>query len=369
MKSILFLIPSLGGGGAERVLVNLVNNLDKSKFDITLQTLFDVGVNRQFLNPEIKYVAGFPYMFRGNTHLMKLLSPRLLYKLLVKKQYDIVVSYMEGPTARIVSGCPYTGTKKISWIHVEQHTLERFSGSFRSVEEAKKCYRLFDKTICVARTVKEDFEKFVDVNCEVLYNINEDQHVKMLGQEPIEDCHFSKDINLVSVAKLEEAKGYDRLVKVHKQLLQEGIRNQVYLIGCGSQENMLKQLVQDLGVQDTFHFLGFKVNPYKYVSKADVYICSSRREGFSTAVTEAMFLGLPIVSTCCSGAKELLGENNEYGIVTENSEQGIYSGLKEMLFSSETIKRYKDVALCRAEKFSKEKTKDKITVMLESLFN
>ena len=71
-KKILFLIPSLGHGGAERVLINLVNNLDKSKYDVTVQTLFDVGVNRKYLTSDVRYIAGFRYQFRGNSHFQKL---------------------------------------------------------------------------------------------------------------------------------------------------------------------------------------------------------------------------------------------------------------------------------------------------------
>lgn len=80
---------------------------------------------------------------------------------------------------------------------------------------------------------------------------------------------------------------------------------------------------------DTFTFLGYRDNPYKYVKKADLYVCSSRREGFSTAVTEALIVGTPVVSTNCSGAYELLGKNNEYGIVTENNEDALYEGIKK----------------------------------------
>ena len=124
-------------GGAEKVLVNLVNNLDKNKYDITLQTIFDVGVNKQYLDKSINYKYVFKKLFRGSTTLFKLFSPEFLYKKLIKDKYDIVVSYLEGSSARIVSGCPYKNSKRISWIHVEQHTKQNASRAFRSYEEAK----------------------------------------------------------------------------------------------------------------------------------------------------------------------------------------------------------------------------------------
>lgn len=367
MKSILFLIPNLGGGGAERVLVNMVNNLDKNKYDITVQTLFDVGVNKQFLHKDVKYIGGFSHVFRGNIHLLKCFSPKFLYQIIVKKRYDLVVSYLEGPTARIVSGCPFTDSKKISWIHGEKCTAKRFAESFRSIQEAVSCYSKYDKTICVANTVREDFEKFVNTDCAVLYNLNEDCQIHEMGKEPITDIQFSSEVNLISVGKLTETKGFDRLLHVHQRLLKQGIRHHIYIVGSGSEEAILRREASNLGVFDTFHLIGFKVNPYKYVAKADIFICSSRREGFSTAVTEALYLGVPVVSTCCSGAKELLGSNNEFGIVTENSEEGIYQGLKQMLTDKQLREHYREMSVCRGQTFSKEQTLQRIEDLFDSI--
>ena len=120
MKKILFLIHDLGQGGAEKVLVNLVNNLDKKKFDVTVMSIFDIGENKQFLDSSIHYKYCFKHMVRGNSHLMKLLSPKQLHKWLIKDKYDIEVAYLEGPCARIISGCPDLNTKLVSWIHIQQ---------------------------------------------------------------------------------------------------------------------------------------------------------------------------------------------------------------------------------------------------------
>ena len=78
------------------------------------------------------------------------------------------------------------------------------------------------------------------------------------------------------------------------------------------------------GISDVYTFLGFHKNPYPFVARADLFVCSSRREGFSTAVTEALVLGIPVVSTNCSGTYELRWKNGEYGIITDNSEQAIF---------------------------------------------
>ena len=316
MKSILFLIPSLGHGGAEKVLVNLVNNLDSDKYEITLQTLFDQGVNKRYLKNHIRYKSNFKKMFRGYTQVFKVFSPKLLYKLLIKERYDIVVSYLEGPTARILSGTPYADTKKIAWIHIEQNNKKIFSHSFKDFDEAVYCYKSFNKIVCVSETVREDFIKISGIRngISVLYNTNETDEIVEKGKEAIEEGIIKEnEINVCSVAKIMHTKGYDRLARVHKRLLEEGIKHHIYIIGVGEEKDKIKEYLMNNNLTESFTFLGFKENPYKYVSKCDLYICSSRREGFSTAVTEALILGIPVVSTDCSGARELLGQNDEYG--------------------------------------------------------
>lgn len=368
MKKILFLIPNLGGGGAERVLVNLVNNLDKSKYDITIRTLFKSDVNSKYLHSHIKLIEGKLEQFRGNIHLLKLFSPRVLYKFFIKGKYDIIVSYLEGPTARIVSGCDDKQAKLVSWIHVEHTNQKALAHSFRSINEAKKCYGKNDVIVCVANTVKDNFLKISNLEnkCVVLYNTNETNLIREKANEPI-DSLFSECFNIISVGRLMPQKGYDRLIKVHSKLIKEGFKHHIYILGTGNELDNLKKLAREKGVSETFHLLGFSDNPYKFIKNADLFICSSRREGFSTAVTEALVVGTPVVSTNCSGAYELLGYNNEYGIVAENSEDGIYKGLKTMLSDKELLANYKKQAEIRGKKFSTKNTILAVEEMLESL--
>lgn len=370
MKKVLFFIPNLMYGGAEKVLVNLVNNLDKSKYDITLQTIFDEGVNKKYLNEDIKYKYVFKNLFRGSTTIFKLFSPKFLYSIFIKDKYDIVVSYLEGPTARIISGCPYD-SKKISWIHIELNDIEKFSNGFRNVKEAKTCYAAFDKTICVSNSVKEQFSKVSGMdsnNIDVLYNTNETDYILKKSKEIVDDIYFDKKtINICSVGKIISTKGYDRLARVHKKLKEENLNHHIYILGIGEDQQKIEKYLADNNLENSFTFIGFRDNPYKYVSKCDLFICSSLREGFSTAVTESLIVGTPVVSTLCSGAHELLGENNEYGIVVENSEDGIYEGLKEMLTNEDKLKYYKEKSKERGKLFSKEKTVSKVEELLDYL--
>ena len=163
---ILFVIHDLSVGGAEKVLINLVNNMDYLKFDVTVLALFDEGVNKQFLNSKIKYRYAFRHAIRGNSHYMKLLSPKQLYRWLVSDEYDIVISYLEGPSARIVAGCPKNKTKIVSWIHCTYHNKEELAKSFRDIKEAYKCYEKSDRMIFVSEEVKQAFIRYCPIKCE-----------------------------------------------------------------------------------------------------------------------------------------------------------------------------------------------------------
>ena len=369
MKKVLFLIPTLGHGGAERVLINLVNHMDKVKFDITVQTLFDVGIYENDLNNGIKYKGGLKHYFPGNTRVFQLFSPKMLFKMFIKDKYDVIVSYLEGPSARIVSGCTYDA-KLVSWIHIEQLSEDYVTKSFRSMKEANRCYNRFDKIVCVSETVKKDFESLFSVDKEpiVLYNTVESVVIREKADEPVEDIIFdTNEINICSVAKLMKTKGYDRLIPICKRLIDDGFPVHLYLVGKGEEQNNLQNLASKNGIYNKVTFVGFQSNPYKYVKSSDLYVCSSYREGFSTAVTEALIIGTPVVSTNCSGAYELLGNNNEFGIVTENSEEALYQGIKEMLSKENGLVFYKKKAAERGERFDTGSTVNKVEQMLLKL--
>lgn len=370
MKKILFLIHDLGQGGAEKVLVNLVNNMDTTKFDITVMTLFDVGVNKQFLSDKIHYKTVFKKMFRGNSHLMKLFTPKQLHKLFVKDKYDIEIAYLEGPCARIISGCTDKKTKLVSWIHIEQHTKDVVSASFRSYRECEECYNKFNQIICVSKTVKQDFSSLVNLQnpVNILYNTNESDQITSLSKEIVEDILFSnQEIKLIGVGKLLTNKGFDRILKITKKLYTLGYSLHTYILGIGPEENYLRNYIKNNNLSNNVTLLGYQTNPYKYVSKCDLFICASYREGFSTAATEALIVGTPVCTVEVSGMREMLGESNEYGVVVENDDEALYKAIKEFLDNPQLLTYYKEKAIERGKYFSKEKTVKAVEEMLLNL--
>lgn len=369
MKKILFMIPNLSVGGAEKVLVNLVNNIDKSKFDITVQTLFGGGVNEQFLNKDIKYKYCFKKTFPANSQILKLFSYRFLFRKLIKEHYDIIVSYLEGPTARIVAGCNDKSTKRVSWIHVQQDTIKNASYSFRSSKEAKECYESYDNTICVSNYVKEDFRRLFNFqgNIDVLYNTNETDRIIELSEESVNE-HFSENsINICVVGKVSKKKGCDRIARIQKRLLDNCLNTCLYYLGVGPEVENIKQYSKDNNFEDRIVFLGYQTNPYKYIKKCDLFVSASFAEGFNTAATESLIVGTPICTVDVSGMKEMLGDNNEYGIVTENNEDALYEGIKTMLTTPGMLEEYAKKALERGKEFSTEKTVKAVEDMLLSL--
>lgn len=369
MKKILFMIPNLSVGGAEKVLVNLVNNMNKDKFDITVLTLFGGGVNEQFLKPHIMLKTCFTKAFRGNSQILKLFSPERLFKRFIKEEYDIIISYLEGPTARIVSGCTNKNTKLVSWIHIQQETAKSASYSFKSFDEAKKCYNRYDNTVCVSEYVRDDFRRIFDFkkNIDVLYNTNETNDILNLSSEKLDFEYNSNEINICVVGKVAIRKGCDRICNIQSRLKSEGINTHIYFLGTGPDENYVKSFALEHKLDDSITLLGYQTNPYKYVKKCDLFVCASLAEGFSTSATESLIVGTPVCTVDVSGMKEMLGKDNDYGVVTENTEEALYEGIKRMLTTEELLEHYAKQAKIRGKRFSTEKTVAAVEEMLESL--
>ena len=369
MIKVLFVIHDLHHGGAEKVLVNLVNHMDKSRFDISVLALFGGGVNEQFLSPEVRLLHGHSHSIPGNSKIMKLFSPKQLFRHYIKEKYDIIVSYLEGPSARIVSGCPDDGTKLVSWIHCTIKSSKEAAIGFRSFKEARQCYQKFDCHVFVSNGVKNAFSKQISVAMPcVLYNTMDSEEIKAQAQKSIKGQAFPKDTyKLVAVGKLEPVKGFDRLLHIHKRLLLEDhLPVHLYLLGEGSERNRLEEWTAENKLQDSVTFLGYQTNPYKYIAACDLFVCSSYAEGFSTAATEALIIGTPVVTTRVSGMEELLGDN-EYGIITENEEKSLYHGIKDMLLLPGRLKHYRQKAQERGISFNSSQTVRAVENMLESI--
>lgn len=355
MIKCLFLIGTLGGGGAERVLVNLVNHLDRTAYDITVETMFDGGVNVNLLSPHIKYFCRSKHTIKGITKLFRFISQKALYRFYIKnQQYDLIVAFMHGFPTKVVAGCDNKHIKRIAWLHNGNPEKGTFFRPWFSEKKAIVAYDSMDRIVGVSSSVANAFANYTGINKNKIvykYNTNDSERILKMANEPFSFDFDNDDLTIISVGSLSKVKGYDRLIRSAVKLYGEGFRFQLVIVGKGNDEDLLRQQILDSNAGNYIMLLGFQKNPYKIMKRSNIFISSSRSEGLATVLTEALTLGLPVISTDVSGAKEVLGEKNEYGIVVENSEDGIYKGLRLFMEDKEVLKKYADGAVARSKAF------------------
>ncbi|WP_300727639.1 glycosyltransferase [uncultured Bacteroides sp.] len=380
-KKVLFLTNSLYGGGAEKVLQTLLSNLNYNLFDVSLCSLKKETLDYKLYPKNLHYNYIFERLeendkwwkrFRtlvGNKiklYIYSHYSASLFYKLFIPGQYDIEIAFIEGYATRIISGSDNSKSVKIAWIHIDlsQYRWTNKKGVYKNPSEEIESYKAFNQLIAVSKTVCENMKKLLGVsNILPIYNPIDSTQIINLSQQPTNISPKKDLINIVSVGRLVHQKGYDRLISVIKRLVDNQYKCNLYLIGEGEEKSKLQQLTKSFGMEQSVFFLGYQQNPYNIMEKMDLFVCSSRSEGFSLVIAEAMILGLPIVSTTCSGPNELL-DNNKYGILTENSENGLYDGIKSMLDSKELRAQYAQLSLSRSSFFELDKTMNQINSLL-----
>ena len=352
MIRILFFIETLTGGGAEKVLQNLVNNMDSKKFDITVQTVWKENPEK-YLNKNIKYKYIYPCYSKLNNYKYRLsVLLKTIYPLHIRDNYDIEVAYLECGATKVISTSTNKKAKKIAWVHCD--LSKKISNINEFKKKSVKWYKNFDKVACVSRDVEKSFKSIYgnEFDTEVIYNVIDDCSIKEKADENVGDYSFDKKIpTIVSVGRLSTEKRFDRLIEAHKALLDEGFLNKLLIIGEGDERKKLEQFIEALGVQETATLLGFKGNPYPYIKNAALLACSSDYEGFSSFVAEGIILGKAIVTTKCNGMEELLG-SSQYGIITDTNVKALSDGLKNLL-SDKTLKaEYETKAIERGKSFS-----------------
>lgn len=371
MKKIMFLIESLVVGGAEKVLIDMANNLNKDKYEVTVISIYNKSVykdhQRQFDNLFANHIK---YKFLCNVdnrrrykmfnRLLYRLPVSLFYKIFFNEKYDIEIAFSEGLPTKIISGSDNKKSQKYAWLHTDTRNLIKEKNK-KQVEELKGIYKNYNRIIAVSKSVANSFKNELDINrnIDVKYNPIDEKSIVLKSQEQIEDIKKSKVFTIVSVGRLIEVKGYDRLMRISKRLKEDGFIFKIWILGDGEQRFNLEQYVSENALEDFVKLLGFQSNPYKFMRQADLFICSSRAEGLSTVVTEAIILGKPVITTECAGMRELLG-NNEFGIITENSEDGLYESLKSVLLNKGIYNYYKSQVKKRSDFF-------KINSLIESI--
>ncbi|MBI6063033.1 glycosyltransferase [Clostridium perfringens] len=369
MKKVIFLINTLGNGGAERVLVNLANNLDSRKYDVTVKTLFDVGINRKFIKSHIKYRSLFKTPFKGYNILFNYLPKKVFSNYIINEDYDIVVVFLHGVLTKIISGYDKGSVKKIAWLHADM-SKSGFLNSFKDINGAADCFNSYDAIVGVSSIVSKSFNDILGFyeKTYTKYNTFDVEGIIDKSKDEIEDNIIKKDIlNIVSVGKLDEVKGYDRLLRVCNRLLKVGYVFKLNIIGEGPMKLELQNYIDDNNIKNYVSLLGFRENPYKYIYNSDLFVCSSLSEGYSSVICESIILEKPVLTTSCAGMNEILGENNEYGIIVGNDEESLYEGLKNILSNKDLLSYYRDKSKKRKSFFSVKKTVEEVENLFEEV--
>lgn len=367
MKKILFLINSLQDGGAERVLVDLANELSL-QYDVTVQTVSDSGLFKSRLKKDVKYKSivktKASLIHNIYTYIISfIMPPSLVHSLFIDNNYDYEVAYLEGVPTKIIASSQNRKSKKYAWVHIDLINTYGLDKVYGNMDEHIDAYKKFDKIVCVSNNVKEAFSQRFGIteNVIVKYNLIDEEIIKEKAKEPVER---SDKIRIVTVGRLSKRKGFDRLLWVMKMLAGEGIECELIIVGEGNRREELEGYIKYNGLADRVTLIGFTQNPYKYMASADFLVFPSLAEGYSTVATEAIVLGKPVIATDCAGMKEIFG-NSECGLVVLNDDNALYEAVKKMVTDIECREKYKLLA----EQRSKTITKASRLEELEMLFN
>lgn len=340
MKKIVFGITSLGIGGAERVLVDIVNKL-QNKYDITIFTLYGNGAFERELSKNIKIIKLYNNSYEEMSNLKKKIIPiyvlncgKSIYKKYIGGKFDIEIAFLEGPITRIFQY--EKSNKKIAWIHNDISKV--FGNDFKAklkLRIDKKIYNKYDKLIFVSNDNKNSFnELYRDTKLaskeEVIYNYIDKSRIIEKSNIGIGQEYIDKEVtSLITVARLVKQKAIDRLINVHKKLIEAGLAHNIYVIGDGPEKENLQKQIKDLKVEDTFKLMGKRENPYPYVKRADYFVLLSEFEGYGMVIDEAKILNKNIIITNTAAKEAVKGYSKK--IILENTEDAIFEGLKQVL--------------------------------------
>lgn len=359
-KSLLIVVDERKMGGVSILLEDMINLGVFSDYDTDILVLHNNGSRLNNVKANVIYGTNFfntidltikevlktkkinlifskvRLVFEMKTGLIKKRIVRERKKILNKK-YDIEIAFKDGFTAIFTAFGD--SLKKIHWLHYE---YGKCNPNIKYNKLFNELLPKFDKIIAVSEGVKKafcDFYKITDV--EVVPNIVNVQKIKELSKQEGLIKYEEAKLNAVLVGRIHPVKGYDRFLKVVKRLYDDGFKEKIVInvIGDGPDLEKVKSINNNLNLD--IHFCGKMDNPYKEIKNMDLLILPSLYEAFGLVASEALILEVPVLATK-TAATEKIVSNNINGLVTENSEEGLYIGMKELLMNFDKIKEFKN---------------------------
>lgn len=324
-------------GGAERALFDLIGLLDKEKFDVSLFIQNDDGPwEEKFRDAGIRIL--YDYSCRSATWNPVKKLGNVIKKAKTAKAYrqggkglldicapgsDIVVSYSVWDDEELIFA---EGAKTVKYYHGDCGTNPVYR---KEAEKTGDMLKRFDRIVCVSDASCRSFKEVTGLSdkVEMHFNPMDSDCVKTLAKEPVT---VPEDVPVIcAVGRLSEEKGFDRLIYIHKNLLKQGIRHKLLIVGDGPERAHMEHTIHATGTADTVILAGFRENPYPYMANSTFLVNSSYTEGLPVTAMEALCLGIPIVSAVPSVAEAFGAEC--CGLITENDNDSLEAGIRKML--------------------------------------
>lgn len=373
---IAFIALYLGYGGAEKSLFYLVKLMDKSKFDITVFSIFaggemeqdfrDLGVSVK--NPYSCSISNSNPISKTINHILikriesmvKSNSTHLL-KAAIGEEFDIVVSYHVDSSC-FGAGFPKKG-KRIKYIHADLANSSSYVNDNRYLFDLKTPY---DRVVCVSSIAQAGYQKQFGYSdsTEVLLNPLDSDGIHRLANEYTPD--FPHDSYVCALGRLTKEKGFLRLVEVYNKLREKSVHLKLVIMGDGPEKDLLQNKIREYQLDDSVFLFGYKKNPYPLIKNSSFLIVPSYSEGLSMTAMEAICLGVPVVSTCPS-VGDILGDE-PCGIITENSDDALYNGIIKMSRNS-FYQKAKQAAERRSKFFDGRKMAERVENLYLDLLN
>ena len=329
-----------GVGRSALAIANIL--VDKHLADVTLIPIYtDEKEFHKLLNSNVKVKHIFGFYFRGMPHIVDKLPLSWSNMVVKPHQFDVVVGFQFGLSIRMVSAFKVKNSiSKFAWMHGYDYGLT-----------LKNEYERIGKVVCVSRCNSERLHKELpSIVTDYSYNPIDEKLVQGNGAHSINLKKPSEGMLFVVVGRLSPEKGYGRLISIFERLKNEGYSCSLWIVGDGPLESTLHKQVKELGMENDVRFWGRQNNPHQYTALADVFICSSFSEGYSTVCTEAIMLGVPVITTNVSGAEEII-EDAECGMMTEMDDESLYNALCEVLQNPSIVSEWKKKLEITREKF------------------
>lgn len=376
MKHILFLMPAMLNGGAEKVLIDILKNFNYSKYDVTLLLDTEVGPYIDDIPQQVKLISFHKkslWIERLYRYLSMFGCKRLVYFFLCKlpllwylrgMHFDTIISFMEGMAVKMHSYVFDKADRNISWVHIDLKKKHWSLDFFNNKNEEWNCYKRMDRIVFVSQDARIKFQELFHLDeskLDVVYNLIDCNGINDLSrQKKIEKTKFT----VCMVGRLNQQKRYDRAFEVVRKLKDDGYDFELWILGSGELETELKEKVEIQNINDIVSFKGFQKNVYPYMKEVDIFLNTSESEGYPLTLCEALCLGLPIVATNTTGSNEILTKSKS-GILVEEDIESIYEGLKRMIDNKSFREECSANAVAFSKTFNVQETMQSIYLLIQ----